>query len=523
MTLELVDPNHEYIVVSVTPDLALDIGYTYAGGLGVLEGDKFYAAATLGLRYFTFCLYYDEGYVAYDFDGDDNPIPKPQPQPEDFVKSLRSEGEFKIRLRGEDVSVEALSHTYRSAKAVFFKPVSPQWASQLTKRLYIEGSVEEKFYKYTLFAKSVAEYIRGYLPVYDIAFIDLQEAYTAFLPLILKIPGKYRLVIHTAGVWGHPSFPRNLIHSEYGYRLIPPEVVLTDVGLAASSQAFAVSAKHLDILLKIFPHFSEKLSYVTNGVNIERWMHPTLKETYESHKLTLDSLPVIKKRVKKELESFLRSYKDVSLEDKVVVFWGRRLVEYKRPWFIIRLINELDRKDIIYVLSGKAHPHDGYGLSIMKEFMKLHKKKENVIYIPEHTVGIAKKVLQGVDLLLSTPFSGWEACGTSYMKAAVNAVPTITSRDGGALELIVHGINGWFFGEDLREPIDYTGPEASKINEAEYQEFKNLFLKVVDMIKSNPEGYFRVALSALRSFIPRVSMIRVLRDYYPQLIKLPTI
>ncbi|MEM3904386.1 MAG: glycosyltransferase, partial [Sulfolobales archaeon] len=211
------------------------------------------------------------------------------------------------------------------------------------------------------------------------------------------------------------------------------------------------------------------------------------------------------------------------LEDKVVVFWGRRLVEYKRPWFIIRLINELDRRDIVYVLSGKAHPHDGYGLSIMKEFMKLHKKKENVIYIPEHTVGIAKKVLQGVDLLLSTPFSGWEACGTSYMKAAVNAVPTITSRDGGALELIVHGVNGWFFGEDLREPIDYTGPEASKINEAEYQEFKNLFLKVVDMIKSNPEGYFRVALSALRSFIPRVSMIRVLRDYYPQLIKLPTI
>jgi len=523
MVFNAIDPNPEYIVISVTPDLALDVGYTYAGGLGVLEGDKFYAAATLGLRYTTFCLYYDQGYVSYDFDSNDNPIPKPQPQPEEFIKSLKSEGVFKIKLRNEDVSVEALNYTYRSAKAIFFKPISPQRASQLTKRLYIEDSIEEKFYKYTLLAKSVAEYIRGYLTAYDIAFIDLQEAYTAFLPLILKIPGKYRLVIHTAGIWGHPSFPRNLIHSEYGYKLIPPEVILTDIGLAASSQAFAVSAKHLDILLKIFPHFSEKLTYITNGVNLERWMHPTLKKLYESHRLTLDTLPMFKEEVKKELEEFLRKLKDISLENRIVVYWGRRLVEYKRPSFIIRLINELDRKDIIYILSGKAHPHDSYGLSIMKEFMKLHRERENVIYIPEHSVDIVKKVIPGVDILIFTPFSGWEACGTSYMKAAINAVPTIASRDGGALELIVHGVNGWFFGEDIREPIDYSGLEAHKINEREYQEFKAIFLKAISTININPEEYFRVALSALRSFIPKVSMIRVLRDYYPQLIRLPTI
>ena len=38
----------ELCIVSITPDLALDVGYTYAGGLGVLEGDKFYAAEKLG-------------------------------------------------------------------------------------------------------------------------------------------------------------------------------------------------------------------------------------------------------------------------------------------------------------------------------------------------------------------------------------------------------------------------------------------------------------------------------------------
>ncbi|MEM2158046.1 MAG: hypothetical protein QXO72_03410 [Sulfolobales archaeon] len=109
------------------------------------------------------------------------------------------------------------------------------------------------------------------------------------------------------------------------------------------------------------------------------------------------------------------------------------------------------------------------------------------------------------------------------MKAAVNTVPTISSRDGGVLELVVHGVNGWLFGNDIREPLNYVGPEADEMNEKEYQELKRILMDVVNLIISNPEAYYRVALSAMRSFIPRVSMIRVLREYYPQLIKLPTI
>lgn len=523
--IEILDPliGEEYNVISVTPDLALDIGHTYAGGLGVLEGDKFYAASALGLRYTVFSLYYTNGYVSYDFDSECKPIAKPQPQPEDFVKALKPLDRFKVKLRNEDVEIEPLIYEYGSSRAVFFKPISPSWASQLVDRLYIEGGLEDKFYKYTMFAKAVAEYIRENIPIYNISFIDLQEAYTAFLPLILKIPGKYRLIIHTAGIWGHPSFPRDMIRNEYGYNLISPEVVLTDIGLAASSQAFAVSAKHLDVLLKIFPHFSDKLSYITNGINIERWMHPKLREIYESHKLTLDTLPIFKRRVRDELEDFLRNFKDISLEGKVLTLWGRRIVAYKRPWFIIRLIKELRNEKVVFILAGKAHPHDGWGLEVMKEFMKMHKERDNVIYIPEYTVDIAKKLLSGVDVLLFTPFSGWEACGTSYMKAAVNSIPTISSRDGGVLELVVHGVNGWLFGNDIREPLNYVGPEADQINEAEYQEFKRILLDVIKLIKSDPEAYYRVSLSAMRSFIPRVSMIRVLREYYPQLIKLPTI
>lgn len=515
--------NNRYLIVSVTPDLALDLGYTYAGGLGVLEGDKFYAASVLGLNYVVISPYYTQGYVSYEFDGNDNPRPKPQEQPEDFIKALKLEDRFKVRIRNEDVEVEALTYVLNSAKAVFVKPTQPEWAVKLYSRLYIEDSVEERFYKYTLLARAAAEYLRRNVSVSDIAYIDLQEAYTAFMPLTFKIPGKYRLVIHTAGPWGHPSFPRSLIELEYGYRLIPSEVVMTEVGLAAVDQAFAVSAKHLSVLVKMFPHYSNKLTYVTNGINLDRWMHPRLKELYENHKLTLDAMPEVKEKVKNELSNFLSGFKDVSLDKKAVLLWGRRVTTYKRPWFIAQLAKELKNAPVVIVIAGKAHPHDGVGLEYMKTFRRLSKEQENVVYIPEYTVDVAKKLLSSADIHLFTPFSGWEACGTSYMKAAVNAVPTITSRDGATLEYIIDGVNGWFFGRDLRTPLDLASPEASEINDVEYREFKELTFKVLNMLSVDPESYYRVALSAMRSFIPRASMIRVLREYYPQLIKFPTV
>ena len=50
-----------------------------------------------------------------------------------------------------------------------------------------------------------------------------------------------------------------------------------------------------------------------------------------------------------------------------------------------------------------------------------------------------------------TPFSGWEACGTSYMKALVNGIPVLSSRDGGVIEIVEDGVNGRLFGEDIHD------------------------------------------------------------------------
>jgi starch phosphorylase len=511
-------------VLSVTPDIALDFGYTYAGGLGVLEGDKLYAAGGLGLNYVVLSLFYKHGYVDWDFDEGGNPRPRPQEQPEDFLKSLKVEDRFTVSIRGESAEVEALAYRYGSAKAVFFNALSPQWVVKAVDRIYIEEGVDERTYKYVLFSKVAAEYVKRYCNVSDLAYIDLQEAYTAILPLQLKIPGKYRLVIHTAGIWGHPTLPREALEREFGYKLIEKEILLTEIGLAASQQAFAVSAKHYDILRRIFPHFNDKLTFVTNGVNIERWMNPRLRSLFESQRASLSQLEELKSKLVYDLEKFLQNYKkDVVLDGKFVAVWVRRITEYKRPWMVARLAKELKDLPIVFVIGGKAHPQDLAGIEYMKTFRKMHMEMPNVVFVHDYDVAKAKLLLSSGHLLLFTPFSGLEACGTSYMKSAINGTPSLASRDGGALELIVNGVNGWLFGEDIREPVDLGSKDAQEINEREYSELKEKLLKIYSTFRDEPETFYDVSLSAIRSFIPRASMVRVLREYYPDLIKLPLV
>lgn len=500
-------------VVSVTPDLALDRGNTYAGGLGVLEGDKFYAAARLGMDYRVLTLYYANGYVRYEFDADLRPVPLPEPQPEEFASSLRVADEFRVRLRGEEVSVQALEAAEGSARAVFLRPVAPDWAARLADRVYLEGSEEERFLKYLLLARASEAYIRRDVGTGEVAHVDLQEAYAALLPLALRLPGKYRLVIHTPGPWGHPAFPARLLASECGYRLVCESVPLTELGLAAAERAFAVSRKHAEILSRVFPHHAWKLGSVTNGVDAERWTHPELRRL-RGREPGLDAFIEARARARRSLESLLRGLKEVELDGRMLVAWARRMAPYKRPEFAARLAVELGDLPIVFVLGGRAHPADGEGLEWMRVFMRLHRERPNVVYLPNYGLREARAVLSGADVLLFTPFSGWEACGTSYMKAGMNGVPTISSRDGGALEMIEDGVNGWMFGEDLRDLVEYWGEEGRRRSELEYAQLRDLLLRVHAMFREDPESLHAVGLRAFEGFRAVASVERALREYY---------
>ncbi len=507
-------------IVSITPEIALDEGYTYAGGLGVLEGDKFYAAARLGLNYHVLTLLYRGGYVGYDFDADGTPIPRAQPQPQSFLGELQKCCELEVKLRGEGVSVVAWQYRRGSASVVFFDPQAPEWAARLTDRLFIEKDPLERFLKYVLLAKASAEYIKEVLGPESIRYVDLQEAYTAFLPLVLKLPGRYRLIVHTPGPWGHPAFPREFFESEFGYKMIEEKVVLTTLGAIMSDEVIMVSAKHYDVMRRVIPHLLEKARFVTNGIDLERWMHRSIREKYERGELNTESLAASKIEAREDLARLVSAKKPVqAIRDRAVIVWARRLTKYKRPYFVTRLVEEL-KDEVVFILGGKAHPEDKEGLQFMKAFKELEKKYSNVVYFHDYDVGKAKVILAGGDILLFTPFSGWEASGTSFMKAAVNGTVPIASRDGAAVELITDGVNGWLFGYDIRDLVDFgRDPRVAEIDAREYEELKAKLQKALDLFNSDREGFQTIALSSVLTFAPIVDMKRVLREYYPDLVK----
>ena len=492
------------VIISVTPEVALDEIYSYAGGLGILEGDKFYAAASRNLKYYVLTILYKKGYVDYTFDENDNPIPMPQSQPYPLESILKPEAEFQITLKSKIVFIRPWVYEKGVSKVVFFESLCPEFFRGFCDRLYIENSYEEKIYKYIFLAKSAAYYIKNVIGIEKVKNIDLQEAYTSLLTLALPEFKNYRFTTHTPGPWGHPVYPSPILFEEFGYKSSDEFIMLTKIGFENSVSSYTVSAKHEEITKKVFEEYKDKITHVTNGVNLDRWVSDYIKnllKSKEMEKLEKEDVWEAHVKSKTELGFLLKNYKpDVKIDEKPVVIWLRRLTSYKRPYFIIKFIEESSlSKDAIFVIGGKAHPNDKEGMNYLKEFRKLSKKYSNVVHIHNYDALNAKTLISGSDIQTFTPFSGWEACGTSYMKSLANGVPVIGAKDGGALEVIKHGENGWLFGQDIKDLINfYTDPTAKEIDEKDFEEFSN-YLENAIKIYGNDE-YKQIELNALKTY-----------------------
>lgn len=160
------------VIVSITPEIALDDSRIYAGGLGVLEGDKLYGAGDMGLDYTALSIFYRHGYVSVSF-RNSQPSLDPEEQSEVFLEKLSPGKEFTVTLRGEEIVVRPWLYRYKTAKAVLFEDVCPLWARKLSDRVYLEDSEEEKFLKYAFLAKASAYYIKEVICLSNVSVVDL--------------------------------------------------------------------------------------------------------------------------------------------------------------------------------------------------------------------------------------------------------------------------------------------------------------------------------------------------------------
>ena len=108
-----------------------------------------------------------------------------------------------------------------------------------------------------------------------------------------------------------------------------------------------------------------------------------------------------------------------------------------------------------------------------------------------------------------------EGLWNQLQEALVNGVPVISSRDGGAIELIEDEANGWLFGRDIREFINiYGDPQAKAIDESGYAEFSSKLSNFIKLFSNNAEKYWFIAFRGYVGTPPKVDIRSVLEKYY---------
>jgi glycogen phosphorylase len=106
------------------------------------------------------------------------------------------------------------------------------------------------------------------------------------------------------------------------------------------------------------------------------------------------------------------------------------------------------------IYAGKAHPSDQEGKRLIRRILELNdalKDSLTIAFLPNYDLALAKLITAGVDLWLHTPQPPLEASGTSGMKAALNAIPSLTIVDGWWMEGLIEGVTGWAIGAEKRE------------------------------------------------------------------------
>jgi starch phosphorylase len=277
----------------------------------------------------------------------------------------------------------------------------------------------------------------------------------------------------------------------------------------------AVSRKHLDVSRELWKFIGDlPLTYVTNAVYGPRWtaselislVHPKGGTGLEEQKIWEAKLRA-KRRAAEQLSHL--AYDKRRLDPKALVLvWARRFTEYKQPTL---LVSDLDRlakilvnrdRPVYLLMSGKAHPEDPQGQGFVKQVIDATRDPRlegHLIYFPNYGLSLAKELFAAADVWLNTPVVGWEASGTSGMKAVFNGALNASSLDGWWAEGF-DGENGW----------ELNPPDAENVYRLlEEQIIPNYYQREGGL----PQGWLKMVKESLRSCGARFHTKRMLEDY----------
>lgn len=203
--------------------------------------------------------------------------------------------------------------------------------------------------------------------------------------------------------------------------------------------------------------------------------------------------------------------------------FARRFATYKRGTLLFRdegrLLSILrDAKmPVQLIISGKSHPADGGGKSLIRDiidFTRTHNMQHRIVFLEDYDMNICRRMAQGCDIWLNTPIRGLEASGTSGMKASMNGCIHTSILDGWWAEGFDpesgFGIGrGESYDDSQRDAMDDIESRAL------YQTLQSQIVpEFYDRDEANlPRKWIARMKRCIKANAPRFNTHRMLRDY----------
>jgi starch phosphorylase len=259
---------------------------------------------------------------------------------------------------------------------------------------------------------------------------------------------------------------------------------LTPFALRTSTYANGVSELHGEVSREMWRALwpgeeahDVPIGSITNGVHARTWISDRLAATLGAEEYTgtpdfaraydMDDETVwrLQHEAKDCLLRFMRTSRNTGHafdREALTIGFARRFATYKRadllfsdPDRLARLLRD-DERPLQIVLAGKSHPADEGGKRLIQkivEFTRDPRANGRVVFVEDYEMGVAREMVQGVDVWLNNPRRPLEASGTSGMKAALNGVVNCSILDGWWAEAYTPEV-GFAIGSEHVAPTD---------------------------------------------------------------------
>jgi starch phosphorylase len=337
------------------------------------------------------------------------------------------------------------------------------------------------------------------------------------------------------------------------------------LALKLASHSNGVSQLHGEVSRKmwknIWPELPEEhqpLTSITNGVHIRSWLSRDMAgllirylgprwledstdaglwrrvgripdtELWRTHKRGREQLvDFARRRLKEQLRQVGVTAKETAVADEVLdpdiltIGFARRFATYKRGTLLLRDTERLARilndpeRPVQIIFAGKAHPADHHGKELIREIVQLSNQerfRHRIVFLEDYDMGVARHLVQGIDVWLNTPRRPMEASGTSGMKAAFNGGLNMSVLDGWWCEGY-KGNNGWAIGKgEVYDDVEYQNEvEGRAIYDLLEKEIVPLFYdRNSDGI---PRGWIACMKASMQTLCPVFSTDRMVQEY----------